>query len=150
MLTYRKAGIKDVFLLISLYNSAFYEDYIHYGKCPGYGKSKKEMETSISTFSKYIISCQSTPVGVISFKNQGDGSYYLGCLCVIPLYQKKGIGTHAFQYMLSLCSDWKRITLITPVDKKENLNFYTQKCGFKKGNKRMDQEIEVVEFFVKR
>ena len=28
MLTYRKAGIKDVFLLISLYNSAFYEDYI--------------------------------------------------------------------------------------------------------------------------
>ena len=122
MLTYRKAGIKDIFLLISLYNSAFYEDYIHYGKCPGYGKSKEEMETSISTFSKYIIIYRSRPVGVISFKNQGDGSYYLGCLCVIPPYQKKGIGTEAFQYMLSLCPDWKRITLFTPDRKSTRLN----------------------------
>ena len=52
--------------------------------------------------------------------------------------------------MLSLCPDWQRITLFTPVDKKENLNFYTQKCGFAKGNIRMDQEIEVVEFYMNR
>ena len=26
--------------------------------------------------------------------------------------------------------DWKQLTLVTPIDKKENVKFYTEKCGF--------------------
>ncbi|NLL94114.1 MAG: GNAT family N-acetyltransferase [Clostridiales bacterium] len=28
-----------------------------------------------------------------------NGEYYIGCLCVIPSYQKKGIGTQAIKYI---------------------------------------------------
>ena len=34
---YRKADIADAELLIDIYNSAFYSDYIKYGECPAYG-----------------------------------------------------------------------------------------------------------------
>lgn len=150
MLVYRKAIKDDACLLIKLYNLAFYNDYIHYGKCPGYGKSKESMEASIVNFSKYIVFCDRTPVGVISFENKGNGRYYIGCLCVIPAYQKKGIGLQAFRYMLSVCPDWKEITLVTPVDKEENLKFYTEKCGFKIGNAKMDGTVKVVQFYMER
>ena len=33
---YRKADIADAELLIEIYNSAFYSDYIKYGECPAY------------------------------------------------------------------------------------------------------------------
>ena len=34
-------------MLIGIYNSAFYDDYIRYGECPAYGKAKEMMEKSI-------------------------------------------------------------------------------------------------------
>ena len=47
LLTYREATKSDANLLINIYNSSFYEDYIHYGECPGYGKTKEQMDLSI-------------------------------------------------------------------------------------------------------
>ena len=44
MIEYRKADIADAELLISIYNSAFYRDYIKYGECPAYGKTKEFRE----------------------------------------------------------------------------------------------------------
>ena len=41
---FRKAEIADAELLIHIYNSAFYSDYIRYGACPAYGKTKEMME----------------------------------------------------------------------------------------------------------
>lgn len=38
---YRKADITDAELLIDIYNFAFYSDYIKYGECPAYGKTKE-------------------------------------------------------------------------------------------------------------
>jgi hypothetical protein len=40
---YRKADITDAELLIDIYNFAFYSDYIKYGECPAYGKTKEMM-----------------------------------------------------------------------------------------------------------
>lgn len=150
VLAYRKAAKSDADLLIDIYNSSFYDDYIHYGECPGYGKTKSQMELSILKFPKYIIFKDSIPVGVISFENKGNGHYYLGCLCVIPAYQGIGIGTQAFQYMLSICPDWKQITLVTPSDKEQNIKFYTEKCGFNIGSKEMDGSVEVINFIMER
>lgn len=150
VLTYRKATKSDANLLIEIYNSSFYDDYVHYGKCPGYGKTKNQMELSILKFPKYIIIKDSIPVGVISFENKGNGHYYLGCLCIIPTYQGMGIGTQAFQYMLSICPDWKQITLVTPSDKEQNIKFYTEKCGFNIVGKKMDENVEVTNFTLER
>lgn len=150
VLTYKKAAESDADLLIDIYNASFYEDYIHYGECPGYGKTKEQMESSIRASSKYIVSKDGIPVGVISFENKGNGSYHIGCLCVIPAYQRQGIGSQAFRYMLSACPDWKHITVATPSDKEKNLKFYTEKCGFSIAGKEMDGTVEVATLVMER
>lgn len=105
---------------------------------------------SIERFPKTIILCDKKPIGVISIQNKGNGNYYIGCLCVIPEYQSKGIGTQAFKHIQSFYSDWRKITLITPADKEENIKFYTQKCGFSVASKSMDGNVEVINFHIER
>ena len=149
-LHYRKAEKSDAELLIDIYNSAFYDDYVRYGECPAYGRTVERMENSIESYPKEIVFCDSTPVGVISTEEKGDGIYYVGCLCVIPEYQGKGIGTQAFRHLLSVCSDWKKFILITPADKEENIRFYTEKCGFRVDGTSMDGNVKVVKFIKER
>ncbi|WP_297422399.1 N-acetyltransferase [Clostridium sp.] len=149
-LKYIKAKKEDADMLIEIYNASFYDDYIKYGECPAYGRTRESMEVSIKKFPKHIIYCDDIPVGVISVGNRGGGEYYLGCLCVIPKYQSKGIGTRAVKYMLDYYKDWSQITLITPADKDENINFYTKKCGFTKDGTYMDGNVKVVHFRMER
>lgn len=149
-LRYRRAEKSDSELLIAIYNSAFYDDYVRYGECPAYGKTVEQMENSIESFPKEIIFCDNTPVGVISVGEKGDGIYYIGCLCVIPEYQGKGIGTQAFRHILSVYPDWKKFVLITPADKEENIRFYTEKCGFRVDGNSLDGNVEVVKFIKER
>lgn len=142
-LHYEKAEKGHAKLLTGLYNAAFYDDYIRYGECPAYGRSIERMEQSIERFPKWIVYQDNTPIGVISYENRGDGIFYIGCLCIIPEYQGRGIGTAVIKHFCSLVH-WKKILLITPADKKQNLAFYT-KCGFVPGEKRMDGSVEVIE-----
>jgi len=127
LIEYRQAVIEDAELLVNIYNASFYDDYMRYGLCPGYGQTKEMMEESIGKYLKHIILCDKEPVGCVSCINQGDGVYEVGCLCVIPKYQGKGIGTQAIRFVKKFYEDWERITLVTPIDKKENVKFYTEK-----------------------
>lgn len=68
-------------------------------------------------------------------------------MCAIPFCPRKGVGTQTLQYMLSVCSDWKRITLITPAGKEQDVKFYTGKCGFHIGHKQMGGNVEVLNFY---
>ena len=143
---YRKADIADAELLIEIYNSAFYSDYIKYGECPAYGKTKEMMEKSIIDYPKFIILYNSKPVGCISCKQVEEGIYEVGCLCVVPAYQGKGIGTQAIQFVKSHYADWDKFTLITPIDKEQNVKFYTEKCGFNIVSTEMDGNVKVARF----
>lgn len=67
-ITFRLAEIEDAEVLAHIYNEAFYSDYVKYGECPGYGKTKEMMEKSIVKASKFLIACDGRPVGVISCK----------------------------------------------------------------------------------
>lgn len=149
-LHYGKPEKTDAVLLIDIYNSAFYDDYVRYGECPAYGRTVEQMENSIDNFPKEIVFCDNTPVGVISAEEKGDGIYYLGCLCVVPEYQGKGIGTQAFRHLLTVYPDWKKFVLVTPADKEENIRFYTEKCGFKLDGTSMDGNVKVVKFIKER
>lgn len=149
-LTYKKADIEDASILVEIYNAAFYDDYIRYGECPGYGKTKEDMEYSITQSPKYMIMKDGMPVGAISFTNRGNGVYYLGCLCVIPDFQGMGIGTKAIQDFLLFYSDWKKISLVTPADKTENILFYTKRCGFRIAGNSMDGNVELVDLCMER
>ena len=149
-LQYRRAEKSDAELLIDIYNSAFYDDYVRYGECPAYGRTVERMENSIESFPKEIVISDNTPVGVVSVEETGDGIYYIGCLCVVPEYQGKGIGTQAFSHLLTVYPDWKKFVLITPADKEENIRFYTEKCGFKIDGISMDGNVKVVKFIKER
>ena len=149
-LKYVKAKKEDADMLIEIYNTSFYDDYIKYGECPAYGRTRERMEASIEKFPKFIIYYNDIPVGVISAENRGEGEYYIGCLCVIPKYQGKGIGTQAVKFMLGYYTDWRKITLRTPADKQENIDFYTKKCGFTIDGTDMDGNVKLVSFLMER
>ena len=63
---YRQAVIDDAELLVNIYNASFYDDYVRYGSCPGYGQTKEMMEESIRKYLKLIILCDNEPVGCVS------------------------------------------------------------------------------------
>ena len=147
---YRQAVIDDAELLVNIYNASFYDDYVRYGSCPGYGQTKEMMEESISKYLKHIILCDNEPVGCVSCIKLENGLYEVGCLCVIPEYQGKGIGTQAIRFFKMLHADWKRISLVTPIDKKENVKFYTEKCGFRVEATERDGNVDLFRFVAER
>lgn len=123
---FRKAKLTDAELLIDIYNSAFYDDYIKYGECPAYGKNVEMMKQSIVNYPKFLILYNEKPVGCISCRELQKGTYEIGCLCVIPEFQGKGIGTAAIEFVKSYYTERNSFTLITPADKTENVSFYTK------------------------
>lgn len=147
---FRNAEITDAKQLVDIYNAAFYSDYIRYGECPAYGRTKEIMEQSILDFPKFLILCDGRPVGCISCKETDNGIYEVGCLCVIPEYQGRGIGTTAMEFAKSHFGNWKQFTLVTPVDKSENVRFYTMKCGFTIASAEMDGNVKVYRFVLER
>ena len=104
------------------------------------------MEESIRRYPKHIILCDHVPVGCVSCKKLEAGVYEIGCLCIIPSFQGRGIGTQAIQFVKALYDDWKKLTLVTPIDKKENVEFYTEKCGFQIVSTETDGNVELARF----
>ena len=149
-LEFHKAKKQDAEILIEIYNSAFYDDYLRYGQCPAYGRTKENMEKSIIGFPKIIAYHQHTAVGVISCQEKGNGEYYIGCLGVKKEYQGQGIGTSLMTQFMSEYPDWKEITLVTPKDKEENIRFYTKRFGFEIVGKENDGTVAVCRFRLKR
>lgn len=149
-LSFRPAQREDAALLVSLYDSAFQDDFLRYGQCPGYGRTMEQMALSVEKYPKTIISYGELPVGVLSARDAGDGNVSLGCLCVIPQYQGKGIGTRAMAYLETLYPQWQAIALVTPADKKENIRFYTQRCGFTLAGEETDGSVKVARLVKQR
>lgn len=75
---YKYADINDTEVLIEIYNSAFNDDYIHYGQCPAYVRTKESMEKSLKKYPKIIAYDRSKAVGVISYSIEEPGKYYIG------------------------------------------------------------------------
>ena len=147
---YKSADISDADILIDIYNSAFYDDYIRYGHCPAYGHSRESMEQSIRDYPKTIAYDNEKAVGVISVKAEGAGKYYIGCLAVKKEEQGRGIGTSLLKHFMSEHPDWKEITLVTPKDKEQNIRFYTERFGFKITGEEDDGAVTVLWFKLSR
>ena len=147
---YRQATPKDAEIIIRIYNASYYSDYLRYGECPGYGKTKEMMEESIIKYPKFVILCDDEAVGCISCKELEKNIYEIGNLCIIPEFQGKGLGSQAIQFVKAFYKNWKKFTLVTPLDKTENVKFYTQKCGFKIVSKEKDGNVELARFVLER
>ncbi len=149
-LTYRNADVSDAEVLIDIYNSAFYDDYLRYGQCQGYGRSKESMEQSVIDYPKVIAYEDDKAVGVISTKAEGPGKYYIGCLAVKKEYQGRGIGTSLMRYFMDEHHDWNELTLVTPKDNEANIRFYTGRFGFDIVGEEDDGVVTVLLFRLNR
>lgn len=149
-LIYKNAEIKDADLLIDIYNSAFHDDYIRYGQCQAYGRTKENMEQSINDFPKIIAYDKDKAVGVISYKTEGPGKYYIGCLAVRKEEQGQGIGTALMRFFMDDHQDWNEITLVTPKDNEANIRFYTGRFGFVIVGEETDGNVVVLWFKLSR
>ena len=105
---FRQAGPEDIDLLIELYNSAFRDDYLRYGQCPAYGRTRESMEQSLRDYPKTIAYDRDRAVGLISYGPEGPGKYYIGCLGVRKEEQGRGIGTLLMNHFLEEHPDWKK------------------------------------------
>ena len=150
IISFRPAAADDAGLLVDIYNASFFSDYQRFGTCPGYGKTIEMMEESIRLYPKHIILCDHEPVGCVSCRRTAPQEYEIGCLCVIPEYQGKGIGTQAVRFVRDHYDDWKRLTLVTPLYKRENIRFYTEKCGFRIVGTERDGDTELARFLMER
>lgn len=114
---FERAIIDDAETLANVRNQSFYADYIKYGECPGYNVSKEHMIDSILNRILYKIICNNQVVGNIGVRDNHDSTFYLGCLCVIPDYENKGIGQGAIRFIESQFPNATIWTLRTPADK---------------------------------
>ena len=146
MLIYKRADISDAETLIDIYNSAFHDDFIRYGQCQAYGRSKENMEQSIREYPKVIAYEQGKAVGVISYKAEGPGKYYIGCLGVVKEAQGNGIGTSLMNHFMSEHPEWNELTLVTPKDNERNIRFYTGRFGFEITGEETDGGVTVFWF----
>lgn len=96
-----------------------------------------------------LIMCGGAPVGVISTEDKGNGAYHIGCLCVVPEYQCRGIGGRAIEHFRHMHPDWSQIDLVTPADKQDNIAFY-QKNGFVLADTEMDGNVLVARLFCEK
>ena len=147
---YKNADMNDIDVLISIYNSAFYDDFLRYGECQAYGRSKESMEQSLKDYPKTLAYDQDKAVGVISYKAEGPGKYYIGCLAVIKEQQGRGIGTSLMKHFMQEHPDWKEITLVTPKDNEPNIKFYTKRFGFEIVGEEDDGKVTVCLFKLSR
>ena len=149
-MVYKCADISDADVLVEIYNSAFYDDYIRYGQCPAYGRTRENMEQSVKDYPKIIAYDQDRPIGVISYKEDGPGKYYIGCLAVLKEEQGRGVGTQLLKHFMSEHPDWNELTLVTPKDNERNIRFYTERFGFKITGEEDDGKVTVLWFRLSR
>jgi ribosomal protein S18 acetylase RimI-like enzyme len=149
-LEFRCADTSDAKLLVEIYNSAFYDDFIRYGQCQAYGRSEENMQRSIIDYPKIIAYDQGKAVGVISYKEEAPGKYYIGCLAVVKEEQGRGIGTLLMKNFMSEHPDWQELTLVTPKDNERNIRFYTKRFGFDIVGEEVDGTVTVLLFKLSR
>ncbi len=128
-LLFEKAGEDDAAQLIKVLNQSFYNDFIFFGECPGYGVTLEDMKQRIRNSIQYKILADHNIVGNISVRTPDNGRYWLGCLAIIPEFQNRGIGSKAIQFIEKEFPDAISWGLDTPVQKAGNCHFY-EKAGY--------------------
>lgn len=120
-----KASEYDAEEFVKVQNKAFYLDFKKYGACPGYGRTPVSMIASIKQYyHTYKIVVDGKIIGKVSANEKEKGKCHLGCLCIIPEYENKGIGKKAVKFIESKFKDATEWTLETPKDKVKNHHFY--------------------------
>lgn len=129
----------DAAELVEARNKSFYTDYITFGECPGYNIPINEMKKRIRNALVYKIVTDGKIIGDISIHIRDDGTYWIGCLEIIPEYQNMGIGSKAIKYIEKEYPYARIWALETPVQNRRNCYFY-EKMGYLKVDEKKQSE----------
>ena len=72
---YRQAAIEDAEVLAKIYNASFYDDYLRFGSCPGYGQTlvfligKHDYTCHFSLQQKYYEELEAPSKAIYIFEN---------------------------------------------------------------------------------
>ena len=145
-ITFERACEADAEQLTETRSQSFYADYVRFGECPGYHIPPEEMRKYIRESQVYKIFADGRFAGDISVRKIGEGEYRIGCLAVVPEYQRRGIGKTAVAFAESLFPDARRFHLDTPVQNEGNCRFY-ENLGFAGiSEKRVSDVLTLREF----
>lgn len=142
-LQFERATIEDVDRLIEVQNLAFYQDYVKYGTCPGYGHTQERMASIITAAQDYKIVCDGVLVGNIIVRELESGCFRLSGLCVIPAYENRGIGQQALRFIEREFPQARLWCLDTPADKYRNHYFY-EKMGYVRAGEQVDGTVTLI------
>ena len=54
------------------------------------------------------------------------------------------------EFIKTVYADWEKLTLVTPTDKRENVTFYTERCGFRLVSTEREGEVELGRFVLEK
>jgi L-amino acid N-acyltransferase YncA len=131
MITIKKAEINDAEEILDVKIRAFKEEVDLYGVCPPKYDSLENLINSISKCNYYKIVDDEKIIGGMSVQNKGNGHYWLGSIYIDSLYQNKGVGSLAMNYINKEYPNAIKWTLETPHKSYRNHHFY-EKFGFVK------------------
>lgn len=136
---------KDAQTVKRVRDAAFYEDFLRYGVCPGYGKSVAHFANAVGEphAYRYLIWAQGEAVGSIGVQEMGEGRYFLSCLCVVPQWEHQGVGRAALHFLDREFPDAVHWALETPADKVRNHRFYAGH-GYKITQYLRDGTVDIV------
>lgn len=78
----------------------------------------------------YFIKIEGEKIGVVSYKNKGDGHFYIDGLIILPKFQGQGYGREVMENILVEIGPVKRIDLVTHPKNERAIKLY-ESLGFK-------------------
>lgn len=144
-ITFEQTWEEDVPQLVAVQNRSFASDLTKYGVCPGHGHAPEVLQRRIRSREAhvYTIRADGEIIGDIIVREEAPGEFTLGCLCVLPEWEGKGIGRRAIAFLEGAFADASRWRLSTPADKARNIRFY-ERNGFTVSGRSVDQGVEIV------
>lgn len=91
----------------------------------------------------YTINAGDEIIGNIIVREKGPGDFALGCCCVTPEHQGKGIGTKAMEFLEGAFSDATHWSVSIPASNGRGIRFCEQ-SGLRETGRSADQGIEMV------
>lgn len=128
-LCFKKAVPSDAEIIVVARNRSFYQDFIHFGECPGYHTDVLKMEQIIRNGTVIKLLDSDTVIGDISIRIKDPAYYWVGCFEIVPEYQNRGLGQAAWKHVEARFSFVRKWGLDTPVQDVLNCHFY-EKLGF--------------------
>ena len=137
----------DFDILRDIGHQAFEEDKLAYGQGPDIYENPDFLRPLLAEDGVVRkLMAGDTPIGLTVTFMRTPTSCWLGCLCLLPTWQGRGLGGQALRLLEAAYPDVCQWALDTPAANPRNRHFY-EKAGYREIERNMtDEGLELVVF----